>query len=84
MIEEHNLGNYQFSLIERTSLENDTWDAKFSVLKEVLEHHMDEEESDFIPLANKVLSKKQLEDLYEEFETVSDKNENENIADLKN
>lgn len=84
MIEEHNLGNYQFSLIERTSLENDTWDAKFSVLKEVLEHHMDEEESDFIPLANKVLSKKQLEDLYKEFETVSDKNENEKIADLKN
>ena len=68
MIEEHNLGHYQFSLLERTSIENETWDAKFSVLKEVLDHHMKEEENEFMPLAKKVVSKEKLADLLEEFE----------------
>jgi hemerythrin superfamily protein len=50
MIEEHSLGSYQFSVLEKTPEDNETWDAKFSVLKEVLEHHMKEEEKEFIPV----------------------------------
>ena len=83
MVEEHQLGTYQFSLIQRTSVENETWDAKFSVLKEVLEHHMDEEEAEFMPLARKVLSKKQLEELLPEFESVLEKYKKEKEKELK-
>lgn len=77
MIEEHSLGNYQFSLLERTALENETWDPKFSVLEEVLEHHMDEEEEEFIPLAKKVLSKETLNEINKEFENYHEEKEKE-------
>ena len=83
MIEEHNLVSYQFSLIERTSVENDTLDAKFNVLKEILEHHMAEEEKDFMPLARKVLSKDQLEELLDKFESVLEEYKKEKQKELK-
>ncbi|GAU79819.1 hypothetical protein F3D3_4484 [Fusibacter sp. 3D3] len=68
MIEEHSLGMYRFSVLEKTSVENETWDTKFSVLKEVLEHHMEEEEKSFIPLAKKVVPKEHLTSILEAFE----------------
>ena len=68
MIEEHNLGTYQMSLLERTSVDNETWNAKFAVLKEVLTHHMDEEEKDLFKQAKKVLTKDELIQKYEPFE----------------
>ena len=68
MVEEHSLGGYQFSVLERTSVENDTWDAKFTVLVEVLDHHMEEEEQEFIPLAREALSKSELEPKLQAFD----------------
>ncbi|NLC54986.1 MAG: hemerythrin domain-containing protein [Erysipelothrix sp.] len=59
MIEEHSLAAYQFSVIQKTAIDNETWDAKFSVLKEVLTHHMDEEESELFKQAKKVLDKEE-------------------------
>ena len=38
MIEEHKLGNYQFGILERTSVDNETWDAKYTVLTETLSY----------------------------------------------
>lgn len=73
MIEEHNIGSYQLSILERTSVENETWDAKFSVLKEVLDHHMKEEENEFIPLAKKNVPQEKLSEILEEFENVLEK-----------
>ncbi|GAU79182.1 hemerythrin domain-containing protein [Fusibacter sp. 3D3] len=70
MIEEHSLGRHQFSILERTAVDNETWDAKFSVLKEVLNHHMEEEENTFMPLARKVVPKEHLDSILDEFESV--------------
>lgn len=83
MIEEHSLASYQFSLLERTSIDNETWDAKFSVLKEVLTHHMDEEEKEFFKQAKKVLSKETLEEKYDDFEKAMDKYKKEKEKELK-
>lgn len=83
MYEEHSLGAYQLSVIEKTSVDNETWDAKFSVLKEVLEHHMEEEEKDFIPLAREVLTPEQLEEKVEAFERTKKKYEDEMMKKLK-
>lgn len=83
MIEEHHLGSYQFSLLERTSIDNETWDAKFSVLKEVLDHHMKEEEKEFMPLARKVMPKEWLDESLKEFESVLEKNKKEKEKELK-
>ncbi len=77
MIEEHSLGSYQFSVLEKTPVDNETWNAKFSVLKEVLEHHMKEEEKDFIPLAREVISEEKLENILEKFESVLKEYKNE-------
>jgi hemerythrin superfamily protein len=76
MIEEHHLISYQLGLLERTSMDNETWDAKFSVLKEVLTHHLDEEEKEFFSQARKVLTEKELENKYPEFEKVHKEEEN--------
>ncbi len=83
MIEEHSLGSYQFSVLEKTFVDNETWDAKFSVLKEVLEHHMDEEEAEFMPIARKALSTQQREEIMEEFESVHEENMEKKAKKLK-
>ena len=77
MIEEHSLVAYQFSVIEKTSIDNDTWDAKFSVLKELLTHHIDEEEKDFFKQAKKVLTEKELKEKYDPFEETQEEYEKE-------
>lgn len=77
MIEEHKLGSYQFSVIEKTSVENETWDAKFSVLKEVLEHHIEEEEEEFMPLARKMIPEETLVKILDKFEKVHEAKEKE-------
>ncbi len=77
MIEEHSLGAYQFSVLQRTSVDNETWDAKFSVLKEVLTHHMDEEEKELFTQARKVLTEEELVEKYEPFEEAEEKYEKE-------
>ncbi len=83
MIEEHSLAACQLSVIQKTSLENETWDAKFSVLKEVLTHHMDEEEKSLIKQAKKVLDKEILEAKYEAFETTMEKYQEQQEKKLK-
>ena len=83
MIEEHSLGAYQFSVIQKTSIDNETWDAKFSVLKEVLTHHMDEEEKELFKQARKVLTKTELEEKYDPFEKTQEKYEKEQKNKLK-
>lgn len=73
MIEEHNLADLQFKVVQKTPLTDETWDAKFSVLKEVLTHHMDEEEKMLFKQAKKVLDKATLTEKYEPFETAMEK-----------
>lgn len=83
MIEEHHLGMYQFSVVNKTFLENETWDPKFSVLFEVLEHHMDEEVEELMPLAKKILSEEEDIELCEKFEEVMKAAKQERMDYLK-
>lgn len=83
MIEEHSLGAYQFSVIQKTPVDNETWDAKFSVLKEVLTHHMDEEEKELFKQAREVLSETELEEKYDPFEKTQEEYEEEQKNKLK-
>ncbi len=47
---------------------DDEWVAKFTVLRELLEHHIEEEEEDFFPHVQSVLGKEALNDLAEIYE----------------
>lgn len=84
MKEEHSLAMYQFSVVHKTPLDNETWDAKFAVLKEVLEHHMEDEEKDFTEVAKKALPKERYEELLEPFEEALDKHKTSKMKELKN
>lgn len=53
MIEEHATIDYRFKLCAKTKMSDETWNAKFKVLGEVLEDHLKEEEDEFFKIAKK-------------------------------
>jgi hemerythrin-like domain-containing protein len=54
-------------------VENDErWGAKFKVLKENIEHHVEEEEGEMFAKARKVFSEQELEELGERMEKMKD------------
>lgn len=79
---EHSLIAFQFSVVNQTSVDNETWPAKFSVLMEVLEQHMEEEENKFTKLAQRLLSREKLEVLLRQWEEASKKYAKEKRTDL--
>ena len=42
---------------------DETWAAKFTVMKENLEHHIEEEETDMFPKARQVMDRSELNEL---------------------
>ncbi len=60
--EHHQVDNILAELKEMTGDEGEEFEAKVTVLEEMLEHHMEEEEGEMFPEAEKKL-KNQLEDL---------------------
>ncbi len=61
--EEHRLVKQLLNELDKMPVDKDEWDAKFTVLKEQVEHHVEEEEGELFPKAKKVLSEKQIKDL---------------------
>lgn len=55
--EEHRLVKQLLSELESMSKDAEEWTAKFTVLKENIEHHVKEEEGEMFEKARKVLSK---------------------------
>jgi hemerythrin superfamily protein len=49
------------------SVESDKWTARCQVLKELLEHHIEEEEGDFFKTARKLFDRQALDKMGEEF-----------------
>jgi iron-sulfur cluster repair protein YtfE (RIC family) len=62
-IEEHAAVKEMLAVLEATDKGTETWTAKFTVLKENVEHHVEEEEDDMFPSAKKVLDGEQRERL---------------------
>ena len=65
-LEEHHIVKWLLSELERMSPNNDRFDAKVTVLKEIVQHHVEEEENDLFPKVRRALSKSRLEQLGEE------------------
>ena len=61
--EEHRLVKQLLSELESMSKDAEEWTAKFTVLKENIEHHVEEEEGEMFENARKVLSKEDQESL---------------------
>src|SRR6266850_8401993 len=61
--EEHRLVKQLLSELESMDKGDEQWTAKFTVLKENIEHHVEEEEYEMFKKARKVLSEEDLENL---------------------
>lgn len=63
--EEHHVVKAILAEMESTDIESEQWTAKLTVLKENVEHHVEEEEGEMFKKAKKELSKDELKDLGE-------------------
>jgi iron-sulfur cluster repair protein YtfE (RIC family) len=62
-IEEHNVVKTLLEEMEAMPVDSEEWSAKLSVLKENVEHHVEEEEGEMFPKARKALTKEKIEEL---------------------
>ena len=61
--EEHHVVDEIMGELEATDVTDETWGAKFTVMKENIEHHIEEEEGDMFKQARQVFDDDELEDL---------------------
>jgi hypothetical protein len=66
--EEHKLVKSLLSELESLPKDDEQWGAKFKVLKENVEHHVEEEEGEMFTKARKALDKEELDELGEQME----------------
>ncbi|HEX8634444.1 MAG TPA: hemerythrin domain-containing protein [Pyrinomonadaceae bacterium] len=62
-IQEHHVVKVLLRELDAMGVGSETWTAKLKVLKENVEHHVEEEEDDMFKKARTVLSREQLEEL---------------------
>ena len=63
--EEHNVVDMVVAEIEDTPYDDETWGAKLTVMKENIEHHIEEEEGEMFPQARDVFERSELQELGE-------------------
>ena len=61
--EEHHVVDLLMGELERLDVSDETWGAKAKVMKENIEHHIEEEEGEMFNTARSVFDKAELEDL---------------------
>ena len=61
--EEHHVVDEILGELEQTPPDDETWGAKFMVVKENLEHHIEEEEGEMFQQARQIFSKDELEEM---------------------
>lgn len=66
--EEHHVVNEIMAEIEDVPVDDERWAAKFAVMKENLEHHIEEEEEEMFVAARKVLDPGRVERLGDQME----------------
>ena len=62
-LEEHHVVDEIVGELGQTDVTDETWAAKFKVMKENIEHHIEEEEGEMFPKARQVFDKDELEAL---------------------
>ena len=61
--EEHHVVDEIMGELEATPVSDEQWGAKFKVMKENIEHHIEEEEGEMFKQARQVFDRQELEDL---------------------
>jgi hemerythrin-like domain-containing protein len=76
--EEHNVIDMVMSEIDETPFDDETWGAKFTVMKENLEHHIEEEEGEMFDQCRQVFEPEELQELGDEMEARKEELESAN------
>ena len=66
--EEHNVLEFELPRVQKTDPSTDDFAAHAKVLKELIEHHVKDEEKEMFPVAKKLMSSEELETLGEKME----------------
>lgn len=66
--EEHQVAKTLLGTFKGLAIDDERWMAKASVLHEVVEHHMHEEEREMFKIARKVLNKGQIQEIAVQFQ----------------
>ena len=61
--EEHHVVDTILNELNEVPFDDETWGAKFSVMKENIEHHIEEEEEEMFEQADDIFDDRELEDL---------------------
>ncbi len=67
-IEEHHAAELIFNEMDSMSLQDEHWSAKLVVLTELVQHHVEEEESTIFDDAREFLSENQLDSIMKQFQ----------------
>lgn len=71
--EEHNVLDFELPRVIKTDPSTDDFAAHAKVLKELVEHHVKEEEKEMFPVAKKLMTSEELEALGEKMEARKEK-----------
>lgn len=69
--EEHRMGTAVLHKLEKATGED--WNVQLNLLKHLLEKHIEVEEAEIIPMAQKMLDKSEVDKISEEFESIEEK-----------
>ena len=70
--EEHHVVDLVLAELPRVDPEDERFDAKMTVLSELIEHHVEEEEGELFPMAEKKLGKDRLQMLGEQMQSMAE------------
>jgi len=72
-IEEHHVAETILKELDSLGKDKENWSAKMAVFKEILEHHIEEEEDEIFDVAGEALDNDQLNRMMESFQSDKDK-----------
>lgn len=66
--EEHNLVKDKLKELDNLNINDEHWMPKMKVVKDLIEHHVEEEEEEYFPKSEEILGSNQLDQLGEKYE----------------
>ena len=79
-MEEHHAAELVMNELDKMSKQEEFWHAKLSVFKEIIEHHIEEEEGTVFQDAEQVISENQMETILENFKSEKERVKEQTLA----
>lgn len=79
-MEEHHAAELVMNELDKMSKQEEFWHAKLSVFKEIIEHHIEEEEGKVFQDTEQVISENQMETILENFKSEKERVKEQTVA----